>query len=185
MFSINDINNPMNKIEDFYGVLEFAWETLSKEFDIDESLPDIKYLFMGANLKDSIEAAETVVTNMLTEITERVHRFSPWYRAPARAFGLISLRDPKTHRNCWKLAPEAVQKWQKILEPLECEIAYKSSLITMMMTIDEIVFNPHEHSILVVCGCHPPKELLVTQALLQGEGIICNNCHKKFLPLAA
>jgi hypothetical protein len=185
MFSIRDINNPMNNIEDFYGVLEFAWETLSAEFDIDEALPDIKYLFMGADMEDSVLAAETVVINMLTEITERVHRFSPWYRCPARAFGLISLRDPKTHRISWKLAPEATQKWQKILEPIECEIAYKASLISMMMTIDEIELNPHEESVLVVCECLPPKELLVNQSFLSKEGIICNCCHQKFLPLAA
>jgi hypothetical protein len=185
MFSINDITNPMNQIEDFYGVLEFAWESLSKEFDIDEAVPDIKCLFMGADMNDSILAAETVVTNMLTEITERVHRFSPWYRAPARAFGLISLRDSRSHRISWKLAPEALQKWQKILEPLECEIAYKTSLISMMMVIDEIEIDPHEESVLVACECHPPKELLVNQAFLNKEGIICNTCHQKFLPFAA
>lgn len=185
MFSINDINNPMNNIEDLYGVLEYAWETLSAEFDIDESLPDIKAIFIGANLEDSIQAAETVVTNMLTEITERVHRFSPWYHSPARAYGLIVLRDPKTHKTSWKLAPEAIQKWQKILEPLECEIAYKSSLISMVLKIDEMELQPQEKNVLLVCECHPPKELLVNQAFLKEEGIICNNCHQKFLPLAA
>ena len=185
MFSINDITNPMNKIEDFYQVVEYAWETLCTHFDIDAALPDIKCLLKGVDLADSVLAAESIVANLLIEVTERVHRFSPWYRAPARAFGLISLRDPKTHMVHWKLAPEAVQRWQKIIEPLECEIAYKASLIAMVNTIDQIEFDPQEESVLVVCECHPPKELLVSRAFLKEEGIICNSCHQKFLPFAA
>jgi hypothetical protein len=184
MFSIKDITNPMNQIEDLYGVLEFSWQTLCKEFEVDTSLPDVRCLFLGVDLEDSVAAAESVVTNMLTEITERVHRFSPWYRCPARAFGLISLRDPATHKVFWKLAPEAIQRWQKILEPLECEIAYKSSLITMMIDIDQIHVTPHEDSVLAVCECHPPKELLVNHLFLQEEGVICNACHQNFVPLA-
>lgn len=185
MFSIKDITNPMNQIEDFYSVLDFSWKTISDEFDVDTSLPEIKCLFFGVDLEDSEAGAEGVVTNMLTEITERVHRFSPWYRCPARAYGLISLRDPNSHKVYWKLAPEAVQKWQKVLEPLECEIAYKSSLIEMMMTIDQIEFEPNQKSVLAVCECTPPKELLVNQLFLAEEGVICNSCHTHFVPLAA
>jgi hypothetical protein len=183
MFSIKDITNPMNQIEDFYQVMDFAWETLCTQYDIDSSLPDIKYLLVGAKLEDSVLAAETVVANMLTEITERVHRFSPWYRCPARAFGLISLRNPKTHKIRWQLAPEAVQKWQKIIEPIECEIAYKASLITMMESIDQMELDPREESVVAVCCCSPPKELLVSRAFLLNEGIICNACHKNFVVL--
>ena len=185
MFSIKDITNPMNQIEDFYGVLDFSWQTLQKEFDVASSLPDIKCLFIGVCLKDSVDAAEGVLINMLTEITESVHRFSPWYRCPPRAYGLISLRDPETHKVFWKLAPEAVQKWQKILEPLEGEIAYKSSLIEMMMTIDQIDFEPNQRSVLAICECQPPKELLVNLHFLADEGVICNACHQHFVALAA
>jgi hypothetical protein len=183
MFSINDITNPMNQIEDFYQVMEFAWETLSTQYDIDTPLPDVKYLLMGTDLEDSVLAAETIVANMLTEITEHVHRFSPWYRCPARAFGLISLRDPKTHKLRWRLAPEAAQQWQKVIEPLECEIAYKASLIAMIDTIDHLEFDPQAESVLAVCSCKPPKELLVSRAFLLNEGIICNCCHDNFVVL--
>lgn len=185
MFSIKDITNPMNQIEDFYGVLDFSWQTLSKEYEVDTSLPEIRGLFSGVNLEDSVAGAEGVVTNMLTEITERVHRFSPWYRCPARAFGLINLRDPATHKVFWKLAPEACQKWQKILEPIECEIAYKSSLIKMMLTIDQIEFEPNQKSVLAICECHPPKELLVNLLFLAEKGVICNACNQNFVPIAA
>ncbi|MEN8240667.1 MAG: hypothetical protein ABFS17_02005 [Chloroflexota bacterium] len=185
MFSIKDITNPMNQIEDFYGVMDYSWQSLRKEFDVDSSLPDIKCLFIGVNLEDSAAGAEGVLINMLTEITERVHRFSPWYRCPARAYGLISLRDPATHKVFWKLAPEAVQRWQKILEPIECEIAYKSSLIEMIMTIDQIEFEPNQKSVLAICECQPPKELLVNQLFLAEEGVICNACQQNFSPLAA
>ena len=180
MFSINDITNPMNQIEDFYKVLDFAWESLCTHFDISDSMPGVKCLLLGVNLEDSILAAESIIANMLTEITERVHRFSQWYRSPARAFGLISLRDPKTHTLRWKLAPEAAQKWQHIIEPIECEIAYKASLIRMIETIDEIEFDPREESVLAVCRCDPPKELLVSRSFLTNEGIVCNACHHSF-----
>jgi hypothetical protein len=185
MFSINDITNPMNKIEDFYQVMEYAWETLCAHFDLDATLPDIKCLLMGVDLDDSVMAAESIIANMLTEVTERVHRFSPWYRAPARAFGLISLRDPKTHMIRWKLAPEAAQQWQNIIEPLECEIAYKASLISMIETIDQIELDPHSESVLAVCECDPPKELLVSRAFLLEKGIICNACQHNFVALPA
>jgi hypothetical protein len=185
MFSINDITNPMNKIEDFYQVMDFAWETLCSQFDVDEALPDVKCLLFGVNLDDSVQAAEAIVANMLIEITERVHRFSPWYRSPARAFGLISLRDPKTHLISWKLAPEAIQKWQKIIEPIECEIAYKSSIIDMVRTIDQIKFDPKEETVLAVCECSPPKELLVSRAFLISEGIVCNACQHNFVATTA
>jgi hypothetical protein len=180
MFSINDITNPMNHIEDFYKVMDFAWETLGKQFDIDDTLPDIKCLLLGVNLDDSILAAETIVANMLIEITERIHRFSQWYQSPARAFGLISLRDPKTHTLRWRLAPEAVQKWQNIIEPIECEIAYKSSLIGIIDTIDKIEFDTQDESVIAICRCQPPKELLVNKAFLLEQGIVCNACHHKF-----
>lgn len=185
MLSINDITNPMNKIEDFYQVMEYAWETLCAYFDIDAALPEVRCLLLGVDLNDSEQAAQAIVANMLTEITERIHRFSPWYRSPARAFGLISLRDPKTHMVRWKLAPEAAQKWHKIIEPLECEIAYKASIINMIETIDNIKFEAHEESVLAVCRCNPPKELLVSRAFLVEKGIICNACQHKFVALPA
>ena len=53
---------------------------------------------------------------MLQEVIECVGRFSPWYKTASRALsGLTSIRDAKTGRVKWMLAPEAVQRWQGVL----------------------------------------------------------------------
>ena len=173
-------------IESFCGLLTYAWKTISREHDVLDELPDIQFLLRGTELFDPAMAAETIVMNMLTEVTQMVDRFSPWYTRPARSFGLISYRDIITHNIVWKLAPEALDRWKQIIDSLIAEITRKGSLIEMFKQIDTLVTEDQYEgdSVLAICECNPPKELLVKQSFLRGSGIQCNECLQTFLPLA-
>lgn len=173
-------------IEAFCGVLAYGWKTISREHDVFDELPDIQFLLKGTELFDPAMAAETIVMNMLIEVTQMVDRFSPWYTLPARSFGLTSYRDIITHKNVWKLAPEALDRWKLIIDSLTTEITHKGSLLEIFKRVDRLfTADPcGEASILATCVCNPPKELLVKQSFLRGSGIQCNECLQTFLPLA-
>ena len=91
MVSKNTLDPTTNPIELLDRTLEQSWETLCATYDVDTDLPNAQNLFTRAALKTPPKAAETVLVNMLMEVIENVGRFSPWYKQPARAFGLVSL----------------------------------------------------------------------------------------------
>lgn len=172
-------------LEEFQQILTAAWGDISHEYDVFYDLPEPASMFKDVDLYDPCIAAETIVMNMLVEVTELVDRFSPWYTRPARSFGLTTFRDIITHKNVWRLAPEAVEKWRKWIEDLAIEIHKKKGLIEALILIDNLDTRAsEEESILAVCQCIPPKELLVKRSFLQGENIVCNCCVQPFLPLA-
>jgi hypothetical protein len=122
MLPVDYLQKTIDPVEILEGLLKCAWTELCKMYDAYGNLPDMQTLFEGADLSIPKQAAETVIVNMLLEISESITRFSPWYTKPARSFGITSIRDVKKNRNRWMLAPEAIQKWQSIITPLSTAI---------------------------------------------------------------
>ena len=85
-----------NPIELLDVTMACAWHTLCAAFDVNTKIPEMCVLLEDIELASPEHAAELVLSNMLLEITEMVGRFSSWYRMPARAYGLISMRDNTT-----------------------------------------------------------------------------------------
>ena len=182
MFSVDALRNSHDPIDTFYEVLQHAWETICDAYDVIADLPAIQSLFESTDLNHPDQAAETVVANMLIEITENTHRFSPWYKLPARSFGLTSIRNKQDH-SLWMLAPEAIHKWHNILEPLSGEIQYKQGLIKAIVLIDDFEFShlKHEEAVVASCACQPPSDIRIKPSVLDQTEITCEACLQPFL----
>jgi hypothetical protein len=129
-------------------------------------------------------AAETIIRNMITEITQLVHRFSPWYTLPARAFGLTSFRDIITHKNEWRLAPEAIEKWSDEIEFIAAEIDRNNGMIQVIMYVSnvDILEQNSDATIVATCNCDPPVEIIIQRNFLESREIVCNECDRSFSP---
>ena len=183
-------------IELLNNVLEQVWHNLCCTYDASADLPDLKSLFNGPDLSKTFQISEAVLANMLLDVMENIGRFSPWYTRPARAFGLIRLRNPleknipiSTVRNSsrtrvqrWMLAPEAVMKWQPALAELSEVIEATYPLIQAMLLVENLMDQvaPGDTWITARCGCAPPREIQVTQAVLNKGEILCDACYQKF-----
>lgn len=182
MVPINARDKPIDPVEMINGTLERAWETIRVTYDISANLPDMRELFEGANLSRPSQAAETVIANMLIEVTECVSRFSPWFKMPARAYGLTSMRDRTTNQVSWRLAPEAIQKWEEILRPLSAAIERYSGLIEAIILVDDLMLDKLEDPCVVArCGCVPPREVRIKQSILEQAEINCELCSRPFV----
>ena len=172
-------------MEDLFNVLGEAWTQITAAYDVHAEFPEIKTVFRGAHHPDPCISAEMIVRNLISEVTQLVHRFSPWYTQPARAFGLVSYRDPVTHRNNWRLAPEAVQKWEGLIDRIAAELYQKNGLVEAVLFIDQLDILEEEssESVVAVCECTPPKELLIKRIFLDQGAIICRECEERFSPL--
>jgi hypothetical protein len=177
-----DADATLDPVEMLNDVLEQVWHTLCCSYDATGDLPDIKTLFDGADLSKPFQAAKVVIANMLLEMMENIGRFSPWYTRPARVFGLTSLRDPLTKRNRWMLAPEAVQKWDSVLERLTVAIEKNYSLIQAMVYVEGLMEDcePGDTWVIARCQCHPPRSIQVTRAVLEKAEIVCDACMHPF-----
>jgi hypothetical protein len=182
-----DSQNTIDPLDAFYDVLHLTWDEVCTQYDVQAALPETSTLLEDVEIYDPCLAAETILRNMLTEVTQLVHRFSPWFTLPPRSFGLISYRDIITHQKEWRLAPEALQKWQKQIDRIASEIDQKRGLIDAVLFIDkmDILDECPEDTIVAICECQPPKELLVKRAFMDSQTIICNQCKEKFLSQAA
>jgi hypothetical protein len=146
-------------------------------------MPELPALFAGADLSRPEQAAQSVVVSMLQEVMEAVGRFSPWYRQPARAFGLTSVRDPLTARTRWLLAPEAAQRWRDILEQLVGVIRRYSGLIRAMILVDDLMGDlpGDDPCVTARCTCWPPRSILLRKSVLDKAEILCEVCLQPFL----
>jgi hypothetical protein len=118
---------------------------------------------------------------MLLEVIESISRFSPWYKMPARAFGLASVRDSQTNRVIWRLAPEAGQKWAKILEPLTRVIRDYTGLIQAILLVDDLMRDmPGDPCVIASCSCLPPHTIQIRQSVLDKSAIICEACMQAY-----
>lgn len=172
-------------IDAFYEVLSSVWGKVTWEFDVQAGLPSLTTLFAGLGSFDPCVVAETILRNMITEVTQQVHRFSPWYKLPARAFGLIAFRDVGTHQHSWYLAPEAIMKWQDEIQKIAGEIDTKRGLIQAILVVDDmdLLEQDRQPKIVAVCKCIPPVELLVAREFLDNQEIVCNDCQETFIAI--
>lgn len=182
MVPINARDKPIDPVELISGTLERAWEMISLTYDISANLPDMRELFEGANLSRPNQAAEKVIANMLMEVTECVSRFSPWFKMPARAYGLTSMRDRTTNQVSWRLAPEAIQKWEDSLKPLAAAIERYGGLIEAIILVDDLMLDKLEDPCVVArCSCVPPREMRIKQSILEQAEIQCELCRRAFV----
>jgi len=118
---------------------------------------------------------------MLTEVIENVGRFSPWYKQPARAFGLISLRDPVTGQSRWLLAPEALLRWRELLKDLTEAIKNNNGLIQATLWVENLTEKQLEDpKVIAQCDCLPPKRIQINRSTLNKTAIICDDCQQPF-----
>jgi hypothetical protein len=173
----------LDPVEMLTGSLEQAWHNLCCSYDATGDLPDIKALFEGADLSNSKLSAQGVVANMLLDMMENIGRFSPWYTQPARAFGLISMRDPIKGDIRWRLAPEAIQKWEDTLELLSHAIERNFGLIQAMLYVEDLMdqVSPGDTWVTAKCGCHPPRTIQLTSSVLVKAEILCDACGQPFV----
>ena len=175
---LDPTTNPIDLLD---NTLEQAWENLCAAYDVCTDLPKTQTLFENAAVNTPPKAAETVLVNMLTEVIENVGRFSPWYKQPARAFGLASFRDPVTRQTRWLLAPEALQRWQSLLQNLIQVIKLNNGLIQATLLVenlsDEDINDP---LVIALCDCYPPKRIQIELSILDKTAIICDECQQPF-----
>jgi hypothetical protein len=124
-------------------VLDCVWREVSSACDASAARPEASALLDGADLSHPRQAAATVLLNMLSDVPEHIGRFSPWYRMPARAFGLMHLRNASTGRDRWLLAPEAETQWQDQLAVLEAAIRQNTGLLLASDLVDSLMLE-HE-----------------------------------------
>lgn len=169
-------------IEMLNASLERAWVAVCDAYDVSACMPDIRTLFADVDLSQPQQAAEAVLVAMLLEVMESVSRFSPWYKQPARAFGLTSIRDLSTQRSRWILAPEAVQRWRDILCQLNELISRYSGLIRALVLVDDLMGKETDEDPCVVaqCACHPPRTIQLRRSVLYKAEIICELCLQPF-----
>lgn len=165
--------------------LEKTWETVSGEYDVTAELPHPKTLFAGADLTSPDQSAETVVVNMLTEVISLISRFSPWYTAPARAFGLLRIREATTGQGRWVLAPEAEQRWEEVLSALADNIRANVGVLLATQHIDDLLGETplYDPCVMAVCVCVPPHHVLIQESALDCAEVVCGECHAAFRPI--
>lgn len=174
---IHPLTGEFDPVEHITGTLQSAWNKVCKPFDVTTCLPDMEVLFSGVDLNQSGAAAEIVIVYMLLEIMENVSRFSPWYRRPARAYGVISIRDPKSNRTDWLLAPEAANKWSAEIQQIKRLIVRYHGLIQAMILVDSLVADlPDDPCISAHCQCIPPRIIQLRRSILEQAEITCEAC---------
>jgi hypothetical protein len=163
-------------------ILEDAWRAICHTYDVTADLPEISALFHNADLTDPVGAAERVLLNMLVEATECVGRFSPWYTLPARAFGIIRVRESATSRMVWMLAPEAAQRWEALLAPLAEAVRSNTAMLEADRIIDSLIREqPAENCcVMARCACQPEGRILVSRAILDQADIVCKTCRQPY-----
>ncbi len=172
----------IDPIETLNAALERAWVAVCDAYDVSACMPDIRTLFADADLSQAQQAAEAVLVAMLLEVMESVSRFSPWYKQPARAFGLASIRDQFSRRSRWILAPEAIQRWQDILCQLNELISRYSGLIRALLLVDDLMGGEmgDDPCVIARCACRPPRTIQLRRSVLYKAEIICELCLQPF-----
>jgi len=175
------LDNTLDPVEEINATLEHTWLKLCEAYDVSACLPDIQTLFANANLARPQQAAETVVAGMLLEVIESIGRFSPYYKMPARAFGVTSMRDKRTNRIKWLLAPEAIQKWDALLKPLTQVVHQYGGLIRAMLLVDDLMQDmPGDPCVSAQCHCVPPRIIQIRQSVLLKSEILCETCMQPY-----
>jgi hypothetical protein len=173
----------IDPIETINRSIAQAWQALSKTYSVTASQPGITDVFQGADLEYPDQAAEVVLVNMLLEVIESISRFSPWYRMPARTFGLVSMRDPSSGRQRWMLAPEGCQRYAHLLNPIMDAIDSQRGVLRGILLIEggmETYLN-NDPQVILECGCDPPHAIQVRRSVREKSEIICDDCRKPYI----
>lgn len=182
MVPTNTIDRTVDPVEVLREAIECAWSAICQSYDVTGHLPDMQNLFTGVDLSRPNRAAEAVLVVMLQEVIESVGRFSPWYKQPARAFGLTSTRDLRTRRVKWMLAPEASQRWQAVLTPLADAIRNYRGLIRAMVLVDGLMGDiESDPCVTACCRCNPPHSIQIRRSVLVKAEILCEKCLQPYL----
>jgi hypothetical protein len=171
--------------EDICDVLTDVWRAVCGVYEVSAELPDLQTLFEATDLSVPDRAAETVLAHMLSEAVECVGRFSPWYRQPAGAFGLVLVEDESTHCLRWTLSPEGARLWRDWLRLLMVAIKKNTGLILSANLTDGLdeAPCPDDPCVMAACLCVPARVIRVRRAILASTEIVCEVCHKPFRPL--
>jgi hypothetical protein len=175
------LTREFDPVEHITGTLQAVWDKLCKPFDVSTCLPDFGDLFATVDLDQPAVAAELLVASMLLEIMQNVSRFSVWYRRPARAYGMISIHNPKTNHTDWLLAPEAAQMWAGEIQQLKRLIRRYHGLIQAMVLVDSLVASlPDDPCVSASCLCIPPRTIHLRQSILEKAEITCEACQAPY-----
>ena len=171
---------------DLPETLEHTWDQLCRAYDATTDMPAMQTLFEGADLAKPHQTAETVVATMLVEIIEAIGRFSPWYKQPAKAFGLILGRDTVTNNLVWSLSPDGITRWEALLSELTLAIKQNTSVIQAADLVEVLVNgNRHDPSyMMAACACVPPRIVLSRRGILFNLEIVCDACRQPFHPIS-
>jgi hypothetical protein len=162
--------------------LEHTWRTLCDYYDSSGELPQMQTLFEGTDVTMPRQAAETVIANMLFDLAEDIHRFSPWYTKPPRTFGISVARDIMMNSVRCLLAPEAIQKWGILIEPLAISIRQNIGFIQAALYVGILMgdMSCSDDVITASCSCLPPHIIRANKSGLDKMEICCNNCKQPF-----
>lgn len=182
MIPVDNLFSTAYRAELLDEALDRAWRAICRKYEVSAPLPDLQELLTGANFTHLEQAASYVFAQMLLDAIEEIGRFSPWYRLPERAFGLVAMRDPVTSRIYRILAPEAASQWQPELEHLAEALDCNSGLIQAMLLVNRLISEapaaePYRN---VQCGCQPPRIIQVKPSVLENTRIICTDCLEPF-----
>lgn len=181
MVPTDTVDQIIDPIEALNATIESVWLAICRAYETSACSPEMQALFAGADLSRPVQAAEMVVVNMLLEVMENVGRFSPWYKMPARAFGLTSMRNSQTNQVRWLLAPEASQRWQEVIAPLAALLRKYSGLIQALILVDDLMQDaPGDPCVTARCGCTPPHAIQIRLSVLRKAEIICENCLQPY-----
>lgn len=182
MVPADTLDHIIDPVEALNRALESAWLAVCQAYDVNACLPEMQNLFAGVNLDRPQQAAQSVLVAMLLEVIECTGRFSPWYKLPARAFGLVSAREPQAGAPLWALATEAVQRWQGCLQPLVQVVRKYSGLIQAMILVDDLMQDlPGDPCVMAQCSCTPPHTIQIRRSVLDKTLITCHTCMQPFV----
>lgn len=174
--------NIIDPYEVFNDAVQYAWGKVAQSYDVFSCQPENEILFDEIEWSEPIQAAQALLVNMLGEVMEKVSRFSPWYKKPARAFGLTALPRLTDQRTYWMLAPEAVQRWQPILQILAETIRMNSGLLQATLFVDQLMFEPEEDDPFIVagCRCEPQQKIRLRRSVMARAELTCETCKHTF-----
>jgi len=167
---------------DLFHTLQHTWQSLCTCYDVSAELAPVGTLFARTNVSTPDEAAQTVLVNMLSEVMESIGRFSPWYKRPASAFGIVLEHRCAMGRPEWVLTSEAIHTHAKLLDRLTAAIEQNVGVILATRFVDDLdrqrePFGPCQTA---CCQCTPPRTILVHNTVIADAEIICNACQQPF-----
>ena len=172
----------LDPIETMQDLLVRIWSEMCHLYEVNASLPALSLIFEQVPLSDACLAAEKILVNLLLEIMESVGRFSPFYRLPPRAFGVMSYRNPQTQRVEWILAPEGHRRWEMALSKLEWLLSQYGGIFRALVLVEGLMVRstPNDPQVVAYCHCEPPHAIQLKRSLVKKGEIICDSCKQPY-----